>query len=546
MFNHFDPPPIVQKRVTFEESTTQAISTNPAGKLQETATSHITRQAIDFFEGLRSETSSSEDTENLKPDGLLNFAKWAENASGAQHEIHERKNTLAKLDRPLERLQNNRKLRGGEGGLFADKKRSFISIKSRIGGAKSQAAVGNILKQLDKASKLPNDPNNQQPITNHLDQLLDNEWFSKTIAHDDSGALKNLFLEILANEMVTKNKVEADLIANPILAKLNPKTPMAEKQQELNAKLSPKTSMNEKQQELNAKLSPKSSVSKPNEELNPKIHENEKAVGLEPKIESLGGERLDGRGETIKNQLALMQKKPTMNTVRELGELCKNEIFINTLNADPTGELKKPIFEILTNLIVNNYTIQASDVNSILGKLTEDDLGTPSDKFENALMDMADYSARIHKCDNSDIFIESWNNVLPTIYSGEVQGKFLTEYPKLLNLTRSRDNFNANSRISVEQNSIEDSDSISDTLDPFKNIFGAQYAESHEEAMESLKKHDYVVEKSGDKFIYHFDLIGIGVRSKELSREDAEKGPEFLKGRLDTFVNKVSDKLNPK
>jgi hypothetical protein len=74
---------------------------------------------------------------------------------------------------------------------------------------------------------------------------------------------------------------------------------------------------------------------------------------------------------------------------------------------------------------------------------------------------------------------------------------------------------------------------------------------THEEAMESLKAHHYVIEKSGDKMIYHFDLIGSDgtrmIRSKELTDSEAINDPAIQKSRLDAFIDKLDkNRLPPK
>lgn len=82
-----------------------------------------------------------------------------------------------------------------------------------------------------------------------------------------------------------------------------------------------------------------------------------------------------------------------------------------------------------------------------------------------------------------------------------------------------------------------------------KAIFGLQYVESPEAVKEGFLTHHYMIEKSGDKLLYHFDLIGTDgertIRSKELTDQVLMDNPGLLKSKLDEFISKLDKNRLP-
>ena len=481
-------------------------------------------------------------------DGQMRLTHFLQNAGAIHREVSTRSEILHSLKTPLSILQNKRmKLRGGIGEPLKAKKRSILSIKSRIGGAESKEAVKNILTQLETASKLPNDPNHPQSIAKHLDELLNNEWFRHTIANDKSGALKNQFLDVLANEMILTPGIDS----RSILSRLG--------------------------------------VS----------HE-----ALFSKLEDTSA-----RKEPIQNMLALMGEEPDITTLKDLESFLSSAWVTLAVAKDSKDELKKPILDILTKVTLGYKAVKSDEINKILDPLRSYNAANTVNEFEEGLMDHAYNLAETFKCENSAIFRETFNSVR-TDTKEVVQDSFLTSYHHLIETIQ--ENFNANSfsptrayqgitsakaevlmekayekacELGIENKEeflepysklekiylaedaimpqsfdqayselmkiIQAKIDSKEEISPFKSLFGAQYAESHEEAMESLKTHHYVIEKSGDKIIYHFDLIGSDgkqlIRSKELTDQAFIQNPAKLKTRLDQFIREIdSSKLMPK
>lgn len=466
----------IGKKVTFDIPEQQPQTTTPQISLEKTAAKLITSDQ-------KTVTSSSAPTSS--GDGKMRLTRFLQNAGAIRTEISARTGILDSLKTPLGTLQNKRmKLRGGVGEELTAKRRSFISFKSKIGGAESKDAVKNVLTQLEAASKLPNDPNNPQSILKHLDELLDNEWFSKTIAHDKSGELKSQLLDVLANEIIINPRGKPD----GILQKLNPKTPMDEKISELHKKLA----------------------------------------------------QIDERKEAVINLMTALEKKLNLKT---FNEVLANAWIVNIVSQDSARELQKPILNILSTFVNNNYPISGKEITSILTTLNPTQPEEIANEFKKKLMDHAYESAKLANCEKSPAFLLKSIDVPTKFGTEDVQESFITGYKSLLETIRQ----NINGNTPVVSPAPDDLKEAS----PFKTIFGAQYAESHEEAVKGLETHHYMIEKSGDKIIYHFDLIGSDgtrvIRSKELTDSEAMNDPALLKSKLDAFISKLDkNKLPPK
>lgn len=345
---------------------------NPQKKLEETQENSIISPS--------KITESTSDSPHLK--------KFLMTAGAIKNEIDEfgrevpdksRKEILDSLERPIHHLGNGRIKLRTKGDYFIPKKRSLLTIKSRIGGPKSKEAVRSLLSQLETASKLPSDTKSPS-IVEMLDKLLDNQWASKTIKHDTTGKLKDQFLNILANEMIGDPSIETTKILLKLDANIENK--LAKR-----AKEAVKTSL--------AQL----------------------------------------EANSISNNYRDVQYIPN-----DLNNLLDNELLNKAISED--RELRTQFLNILSNEVIHDSSISHEKINTMLSKLNPNiPLRHKVNEFEEMLLDNVFDLVQERKCQGSANYrrqLQAFQSV-SFGFEYEMSESYLKEYHKLLKVMEPKE-----------------------------------------------------------------------------------------------------------